>query len=171
MSNFTANIQFMKKSDFLRVVFANVITPPSVVNRIIIGLNKQKLLPKGHRHSDPELSWKDICLIIYSVYMSPTTVDGIINFAKLRKNRQKADEQLLGGILEAITNANEVKMVFISTTHIIVMKEQENLFFGEATPEDFSDIPLMVDKAVKVPGFIFRNILAAIQIGRSAILN
>jgi len=84
---------------------------------------------------------------------------------------QVDDQQLLGGILEALTNANEVKMVFISQRNIIVMKEKENLFFGYANENELEDIPSMVNKAIQVPGFVFRNFAAAIQKNRSAILN
>jgi hypothetical protein len=77
----------------------------------------------------------------------------------------------LGGILEAITNSNDVKMVFISERNIIVMKQNENLFFGYANEKDFEDLHNMVNKAIQVPGFVFRNFAAAIQMNRSAILN
>ncbi len=36
----------MKKTEFIKSVYANVSTPPSVVLRILIGLNKEGLLPK-----------------------------------------------------------------------------------------------------------------------------
>ena len=81
------------------------------------------------------------------------------------------DQQILGGILEALTNANDVKMVFISQRNIIVMKEKENLFFGYANENELEVIPSMVNKAIQVPGFVFRNFAAAIQMNRSAILN
>jgi hypothetical protein len=84
---------------------------------------------------------------------------------------QVEDDQLLGGILEALTNAETVKMVFISERNIIVMKENENLFFGYASESDMNNLPLLVNKAIQIPGFVFRNFLAAIQMNRSAILN
>ena len=77
----------------------------------------------------------------------------------------------LATVLEALTNANDVKMVFISQRNIIVMKEKENLFFGYANENELEDIPSMVNKAIQVPGFVFRNFAAAIQMNRSAILN
>jgi len=161
----------MKKTQFVKSVYANVATPPSVVNRILIGLNKEGLIQKGSHHKDPELSWKEICLIIYSVYMCGTTVDAINKFAALRKKMEVDDQQLLGGILEALMNAIDVKMVFISERNIIVMKQKENLFFGYANEKELEDIPNMVNKAIQVPGFVFRNFAAAIQMNRSAILN
>jgi hypothetical protein len=161
----------MKKTEFIKSVYANVSTPPSVVLRILIGLNKEGLLPKGSHHKDPDLSWKEICLIIYSVYMCGSTPPAIQKFSAIRKKMQVDDQQLLGGILEALTNANEVKMVFISQRNIIVMKEKENLFFGYANENELEDIPSMVNKAIQVPGFVFRNFAAAIQMNRSAILN
>lgn len=161
----------MKKTEFIKSVYANVGTPPSVVSRILIGLNKEGLLPKGSHHKDPDLSWKEICLIIYSVYMCGSTPPAIIKFAALRKKMQVDDDQLLGGILEALTNAEIVKMVFISERNIIVMKETENLFFGYASESDMNNIPQMVNKAIQIPGFVFRNFAAAIQMNRSAILN
>ena len=161
----------MKKTEFIKSVYANVSTPPSVVLRILIGLNKEGLLPKGSHHKDPDLSWKEICLIIYSVYMCGSTPPAIQKCAAIRKKMQVDDQQLLGGILEALTNANDVKMVFISQRNIIVMKEKENLFFGYANEKELEDIPGMVNKAIQVPGFVFRNFAAAIQMNRSAILN
>lgn len=161
----------MKKTQFVKSVYSNVNTPPSVVNRIIIGLNKEGLIPKGSHHKDPELSWKEICIIIYSVYMCGSTPGAIMKFSAMRKKMQVDDQQLLGGILESLTNANDVKMVFISERNIIVMKETENLFFGYANDSEMQDIPSMVNKAIQVPGFVFRNFAAAIQMNRSAILN
>jgi hypothetical protein len=117
------------------------------------------------------LNWKQICLIIYSTFVSPTTVEGIIDFAKKRKDNQVEDDQILGGILEALTNANDVKMVFISHTNIIVMKQKENLFFGYATTKQMENINEMVMKAYQVPGFVFQNLAAGIVMDRSAILN
>lgn len=161
----------MKKSAFLRLLYSNTSVPVSIINRICIGLNKNGLIPKGSHHKDPLLSWKQICLIIYSVFVSPTTVEGIIDFAKKRKENQVDDDQILGGILEALTNSNDVKMVFISHTNIIVMKEKENLFFGYATEKQLENINEMVMKAYQVPGFVFRNLAAGIIMDRSAVLN
>jgi len=109
----------MKKTEFIKTLYANVGTPTSVVSRILIGLNKEGLLPKGSHHKDPDLSWKEICLIIYSVYMCGSTPGAIIKFSAIRKKMQVDDQQLLGGIMEAITNSNDVKMVFISERNII----------------------------------------------------
>ncbi len=103
--------------------------------------------------------------------MCGSTPPAIQKFSAIRKKMQVDDQQLLGGILEALTNANEVKMVFISQRNIIVMKEKENLFFGYANENELEDIPSMVNKAIQVPGFVFRNFAAAIQMNRSAILN
>jgi len=161
----------MKKSAFMRLLYSNTTVPVSVINRIVIGLHKQALIPKGSHNKDPELSWKNICLIIYSVFMSPSSVQGITDFSEKRKRLEKQDEQILGGILEAITNSHEVKMVFISETNIIVMKENLNLFFGYATEEDLKNLNEMVIKAYQVPGFIWQNLSAGIIMDRQAILN
>jgi len=161
----------MKKSAFMRLLYSNTTVPVSVINRIVIGLHKQNLIPKGSHNKDPELSWKNICLIIYSVFMSPSSVQGITDFSEKRKRLEKQDDQILGGILEAITNSHEVKMVFISETNIIVMKENLNLFFGYATEEDLKNINEMVMKAYQVPGFIWQNLSAGIIMDRQAILN
>ena len=37
--------------------------------------------------------------------------------------------------------------------------------------KELENIPNMVNKAIQVPGFVFRNFAAAIQMNRSAILN
>jgi len=155
----------------MRLLYSNTTVPVSVINRIVIGLHKQALIPKGSHNKDPELSWKNICLIIYSVFMSPSSVQGITDFSEKRKRLEKQDEQILGGILEAITNSHEVKMVFISETNIIVMKENLNLFFGYATEEDLKNLNEMVIKAYQVPGFIWQNLSAGIIMDRQAILN
>ena len=155
----------------MRLLYSNTTVPVSVINRIVIGLHKQGLIPKGSHNKDPELSWKNICLIIYSVFMSPSSVQGITDFSEKRKRLEKQDDQILGGILEAITNSHEVKMVFISETNIIVMKENLNLFFGYATEEDLKNINEMVMKAYQVPGFIWQNLSAGIIMDRQAILN
>ena len=155
----------------MRLLYSNTTVPVSVINRIVIGLHKQGLIPKGSHNKDPELSWKNICLIIYSVFMSPSSVQGITDFSEKRKRLEKQDEQILGGILEAITNSHEVKMVFISETNIIVMKENLNLFFGYATEEDLKNLNEMVIKAYQVPGFIWQNLSAGIIMDRQAILN
>jgi hypothetical protein len=171
MSLVLQKITRMKKSAFLRLLYSNTSVPVSIINRICIGLNKNGLLPKGSHHKDPDLNWKQICLIIYSTFVSPTTVEGIIDFAKKRKDNQVEDDQILGGILEALTNANDVKMVFISHTNIIVMKQKENLFFGYATTKQMENLNEMVMKAYQVPGFVFQNLAAGIVMDRSAILN
>ena len=155
----------------MRLLYSNTTVPVSVINRIVIGLHKQALIPKGSHNKDPELSWKNICLIIYSVFMSPSSVQGITDFSEKRKRLEKQDEQILGGILEAITNSHEVKMVFISETNIIVMKENLNLFFGYATEEDLKNLNEMVMKAYQEPGFIWQNLSAGIIMDRQAILN
>jgi len=155
----------------MRLLYSNTTVPVSVINRIVIGLHKQGLIPKGSHNKDPELSWKNICLIIYSVFMSPSSVQGITDFSEKRKRLEKQDDQILGGILEAITNSHEVKMVFISETNIIVMKENLNLFFGYATEEDLKNINEMVMKAYQVPAFIWQNLSAGIIMDRQAILN
>ena len=155
----------------MRLLYSNTTVPVSVINRIVIGLHKQALIPKGSHNKDPELSWKNICLIIYSVFMSPSSVQGITDFSEKRKRLEKQDDQILGGILEAITNSHEVKMVFISETNIIVMKENLNLFFGYATEEDLKNLNEMVIKAYQVPGFIWQNLSAGIIMDRQAILN
>jgi len=155
----------------MRLLYSNTTVPVSVINRIVIGLHKQGLIPKGSHNKDPELSWKNICLIIYSVFMSPSSVQGITDFSEKRKRLEKQDDQILGGILEAIMNAHEVKMVFISETNIIVMKENLNLFFGYATEEDLKNLNEMVMKAYQVPGFIWQNLSAGIIMDRQAILN
>jgi len=155
----------------MRLLYSNTTVPVSVINRIVIGLHKQGLIPKGSHNKDPELSWKNICLIIYSVFMSPSSVQGITDFSEKRKRLEKQDDQILGGILEAITNSHEVKMVFISETNIIVMKENLNLFFGYATEEDLKNLNEMVMKAYQVPGFIWQNLSAGIIMDRQAILN
>ena len=155
----------------MRLLYSNTTVPVSVINRIVIGLHKQALIPKGSHNKDPELSWKNICLIIYSVFMSPSSVQGITDFSEKRKRLEKQDEQILSGILEAITNSHEVKMVFISETNIIVMKENLNLFFGYATEEDLKNLNEMVMKAYQVPGFIWQNLSAGIIMDRQAILN
>ena len=161
----------MRKAAFLRLLYSNSAVPVSVIQRICIGLNKNGLLPKGSHLKDPDLNWQHICLIIFSTYMSPSTVKGIEEFSKKRKMNQEVDKQVLGGILEALTNPNDLKMLFISETNIIVMKENVNLFFGYATENELSNIPDMVNKAYKVPGFIFKNLAAGIFMERSAILN
>jgi hypothetical protein len=158
----------MKKSEFIKTVYILINTPPSVVTRILIGLNKEGLLPKGSHHKDPELSLMEISLIIYSVYMCGSTPDAIIKFAALRKKMQVDDQQLLDGIMEALINANDVQMVFISERNIIVVKQKKILFFGYNKEEE---LPNIENKATQIPGFVFRNFAAAIQMNRSAILN
>ena len=76
--------------------------------------------------------------------MCGSTPPAIQKFSAIRKKMQVDDQQLLGGILEALTNANEVKMVFISERNIIVMKENENMFFGYANEKELENIPNMV---------------------------
>jgi len=160
----------MKKTEFIKSVYANVATPPSVVNRILIGLNKEGLIQKGSHHKDPELSWKEICLIIYSVYMCGTTVDAINKFAAIRKKMQVYDQSLFDGIKEALINAIKVKKVFISERYVILIKENEVITYEYENEKELENIPNIVDKAIQVPGFVFRNFALAIEMNRSAIL-
>jgi hypothetical protein len=160
----------MKKTQFVKSIYANVATPPSVVNRILIGLNKQGLIPKGSHHKDPDLSWKEICLLIYTVYMCGTTVDAINKFAAIRKKMEVDDQCLFDGIKEALINANDVKKVFMSERYIILIKEEQVITFEYDNEKKLENIPYIVDKAIQVPGFVFRNFAAAIEMNRSAIL-
>ena len=160
----------MKKTQFVKSVYANVATPPSVVNRILIGLNKEGLIQKGSHHKDPELSWKEICLIIYSVYMCGTTVDAIQKFAAIRKKMQVDDECLFDGIKEALINASKVKKVLMTERYVILIKEDKHVTYEYDNEKKLENISYIVDKAIQVPGFVFRNFAAAIEINRSAIL-
>jgi hypothetical protein len=141
-----------------------------VVNRILIGLNKEGLIQKGSHHKDPELSWKEICLIIYSVYMCGTTVDAIQKFAAIRKKMQVDDECLFDGIKEALINASKVKKVLMTERYVILIKEDKHVTYEYDNEKKLENISYIVDKAIQVPGFVFRNFAAAIEINRSAIL-
>jgi hypothetical protein len=162
----------MKKQSFLRLLIGQTNIPFSIMNRIIIGLNKVGLVPKSGRTVDVDLNWYHVCLIIYSVYMCQTRAKDIDQFARERLNNQEDDKQLLGGILEALMNADKVAMVLISKTNVIVMREDKvNLFFGYATESELSNVPKMVTKAFQVPGSIFRNLSAGINLETIATLN